>query len=237
MAWSNRMELEKISLDSLDYNEALRYMGQQKPADGNLEQLMKHCETLVRKEAVPRYLYKVVPIRERENGVEIVGSNVFMRGEDIRQHLSGCEQAILLCATLSSGIDRLIRVAQKKDMAEALVIDALASVAVEQLGEKIGKMLEAKFPDYHITWRYGVGYGDFPIEQQKELLEILDAAKKIGVTITDSHMLTPVKSVNVVMGLTKGTAEKKSKSCKNCKLQGKCRFRQEGTYCYDTTNA
>lgn len=231
------MKFEKIALDKLDYIEALRYMGQKEPPQENLEQLLHRCEELVINEAIPRYLYKVVPICICEKGVKILGSNVILEGNDIKQHLSGCEQAILLCATLSAGIDRLIRIAQKKDIAEAFAIDALASVAVEQLGEKIGNLLKKEFPEYNMTWRYGVGYGDFPIEQQKDLLTLLDATKKIGVSVTDSSLLTPVKSINVVIGLSKEKTREYKKNCKNCRLEGKCRYRQEGTYCYDTADA
>lgn len=237
LVWSSNMEYEKIVLTELDFEEALRYMGHKGGAPENLLQLMKICEDKVLKEAVPRYLYKVVEIKEVEQGIGILGSNIILLGEDIKRHLLGCTKAIVLCATLSSGIDRLIRLSQKADIAQALAVDALSSTAIEQLCEKIGKKLEKEFPDYHITWRYGVGYGDFPIEQQSDILTLLDAPKKIGVNVTASHMLTPGKSVTVVMGMSKKETDTPKKSCKNCKLQGKCRFREEGTYCYATETA
>lgn len=237
IVWSNKMEYERIILTSLDYNEALRYMGHKGEIGENVSGLMKSCEEKVLKTAMPRYLYKVVDISEQEQGVAVLGSNIVLRGEDIKKHLSGCKKAIILCATLSAGIDRLIRLAQKEDMAQALAIDALASTAIEQLCEKIGMNLEKEFAGCHITWRYGVGYGDFPIEQQQDILNLLDAPKKIGVNVTTSHMLTPGKSVTVIMGITDKKIKEPKKSCNHCKLQGKCRFRKEGTYCYDTETA
>lgn len=45
----------------------------------------------------------------------------FLTGEDIRRHLSGCSDCVLLCATLGSEVDALIRRTQVTDMAKTLV--------------------------------------------------------------------------------------------------------------------
>lgn len=231
--WLNDMEYEKIVLTGLDYDEALRYMGHKGAIPDSLMELMRRSEKKVLREAAPRYIYRVVDISEQEQGVAVLGSNIVLLGNDIRQHLSGCGRAIILCATLSAGIDRLIRLSQKEDIALALAVDALASAAIEQVCEKIGRKLENEFADCFITWRYGVGYGDFPIGQQPDILTLLDAPKKIGVNVTASNMLTPGKSVTVVMGISDKKIEQQKKSCSHCVLQGKCRFREEGAYCYD----
>lgn len=212
-------------------------MGQNVQAGEALQTLLEHCEEMVLKEAVPRYLYRVVSIEETQQGVAITGTKIVLYGNDIKKHLHGCRRAILMCATLSSGIDRLIRTSQKRDIAEAFAIDALASTAIEQLCEKVGDMLSQIFPEYFLTWRYGVGYGDFPIEQQTDVLLLLDAQKKIGLNETATHMLTPGKSVTAVIGLSDKKTQPHGRGCDSCRLNGTCRFRKEGTYCNDQTIA
>lgn len=228
------MEHKRIALTALDRNEALRYMGHRGDITNDvINSLMDKCEDMVINAAVPRYIYKVVGIYETEGGIGIENAGFILRGKDITNHLKGCGRAIIMCATLSSGVDRLIRMAQKRDMAEALAIDALASTAVEQLCNKAEEVMKEKFPDCNFTWRYGIGYGDLPVEQQSDILTLLDAPRKIGLNVTESHMLTPGKSVTAVIGISEEFIPEKKRGCDSCRLNGTCQFRKEGKYCND----
>lgn len=58
--------------------------------------------------------------------------------------------AIRLClwqVTISADADRLIRIAQIRDMAEAVAIDSLCSVAVEQACDRAELIIKRKIPD------------------------------------------------------------------------------------------
>lgn len=233
-----RMEYRKIVLSSLNRKEALRYMGQGTGSiSRSLEALMDTCEERVLQAAEVRYLYRVVDICEAAQGVKIAETNFLLKGLDIKNHLKGCDKAVIFCATLSVGIDRLIHVTQKQDIAGALAVDALASTAIEQACDKIEFFIKDSLPQYHFTWRYGVGYGDFPIEQQADILAFLDAPRKIGLNVTASHMLTPGKSVTAVMGLSREKLEKRRLGCADCNLKGTCQFRKEGKFCNDKEDA
>lgn len=232
------MEYKKIVLTSLNKKEALRYMGQGAgDISQSLEALLDTCEEMVLQAAMVRYLYRVVDICEIEQGVAIAEEDFILKGMDIKNHLRGCDRAVVFCATLSVGIDRLIHLAQKQDIARALAVDALASTAIEQACDKIELVIKEAMPQYYFTWRYGVGYGDFPIEQQADILKLLDAPRKIGLNVTASHMLTPGKSVTAVMGLSKEKPEKRRMGCTNCSLKGTCQFRKEGKFCNDKEDA
>lgn len=54
---------------------------------------------------------------------------------------------------------------------------------------------------------------------------LLDCAKRIGLTLTDGYMLTPIKSVTAVIGLTEDTVCNNSK-CAAC-VNRACEFRKE----------
>ena len=51
--------------------------------------------------------------------------------------------------------------------------------------------------------RFSAGYGDFPLECQRGLLEMLRADKILGISLNDSLLMTPAKSVTAVVGLKK----------------------------------
>lgn len=211
-----------ITLGPLDHAEAVRYLGGAGVAmNTDMEQLLATCEEEVLRTAEPKYLYKVIDLPSED----------FLEGRDIREHLAGCSRAVLLAATLGTEVDRLIRVAQVEDMARAVVLDALASVAIEQVCEAFDRMLLAEFPDWHQTFRYSPGYGDYPIELQKRYLQALDAPKKIGLTTNDRFLLIPTKSVTAVTGLSRQPLPERARGCVSCSFREHCTLRTRGDHC------
>ena len=150
---------------------------------------------------------------------------------DIKKHLEGCHTAVMMCATIGSEIDKLIRISQISDMARAVVLDSFASVAVEQVCQKVDEILAEKYSGKYMTFRFSPGYGDYPIEMQKEYLRILDAPRKIGLTTGDSCLLVPSKSVTAVLGISDNPIERRKRGCAICSMKGKCRFRRNGEHC------
>lgn len=189
-----------IELEKLNRNEAVRYLGGAGiRLNYRMDVLMDECEKAVLEKASPKYLYveKDLPCPQ------------IMGGKDIESHLNGCEKAIVMCATVGSEVDKLIRISQISDMARAVVMDSLASVAVEQVCNAFDKIIAEKYSDYNMTFRFSPGYGDYPIELQKIILQMLDAPKKIGLCTNDNFLLTPTKSVTAVLGLSKNPIERK----------------------------
>ena len=191
-----------IKLEKLNRNEAVRYLGGAGiRLNYRMDVLMDECEKAVLEKASPKYLYveKDLPCPQ------------IMGGKDIESHLNGCEKAIVMCATVGSEVDKLIRISQISDMARAVVMDSLASVAVEQVCNAFDKIIAEKYSDYNMTFRFSPGYGDYPIELQKIILQMLDAPKKIGLCTNDNFLLTPTKSVTAVLGLSKNPIERKKR--------------------------
>ena len=211
-----------ITPGSLDHAEAVRYLGDARvEMNAAMEQLLSECEEQVLAEAAPKYLYRIIDLPCEE----------LMAGEDIALHLSGCTKAVLFCATLGAGIDRMLRVEQVKDMSRAVVLDALASVAIEQVCKQFDDFMAGQFPDLFQTYRFRPGYGDYPIEMQKYYLTTLDAPKKIGLTTNDNYLLIPTKSVTAVMGLSETELPQRKRGCATCNLRGSCNYRQRGDHC------
>lgn len=211
-----------IELEKLNRNEAVRYLGGAGiRLNYRMDVLMDECEKAVLEKASPKYLYveKDLPCPQ------------IMGGKDIESHLNGCEKAIVMCATVGSEVDKLIRISQISDMARAVVMDSLASVAVEQVCNAFDKIIAEKYSDYNMTFRFSPGYGDYPIELQKIILQMLDAPKKIGLCTNDNFLLTPTKSVTAVLGLSKNPIERKKRGCAICNMRETCKFRRKGLRC------
>lgn len=211
-----------IKLDSLNRNEAIRYLGGAGiKLNYRMDNLMNECEKIILSNAEPKFLYveKDLPCSE------------IMCGKDIQNHLDGCEKAVLMCATLGAKIDKLLRVSQVSDMAKAVMLDSFASVAVEQVCCKVDEILAEKYNGWHMTFRFSPGYGDYPVEMQKYFLRELDAPRKIGLMTNDNFLLTPTKSVTAVSGLSKNVIKRSKRGCAVCNMRDKCKFRKSGEHC------
>ncbi|MBQ8062602.1 MAG: methionine synthase [Clostridia bacterium] len=211
-----------MTLGPLDHREAVRYLGDSRVAmTEEMEALLTECEEEVLAAADPKFLYKVKELPCPE----------LMVGKDIAEHLDGCSKVVLLCATVGAGIDRMLRIAQVKDMSRAVVLDSMSSVAIEQVCRKFDEFIAEEYPDLYQTFRFSPGYGDYPIDLQKWFLTELDAPKKIGLTTNDSYLLIPTKSVTAVMGLSETEPPKRKRGCASCNLRETCNFRKRGAHC------
>lgn len=215
-----------IRLESLRRDEALRYLGYGDNApDAAMTALLDSCEAQLRAAIRPQYLLRQFSIARIPEGISFLGTSLVFPGHSLREHLEGCDRAVLLCATLSSGADACIRAAQVTDMARALVLDALASAAIEQVCERAEAALHESLPKTYMTWRFSPGYGDFPLSVQGEFLNVMDAGKRIGLCATDTSLLTPRKSVTAVIGLSDSELAPKKRGCVTCSMRASCAYR------------
>lgn len=222
----------KIELSKLNLKEGIRYLGYGNNLPGeDILNIIKEAEKDILKKALPRFTYKVFDIEFLNEGVQLLGTSLILKGESIKELLLGCKKAVLLCVTLSNEIDKLINQAKIRDMTKAVIIDAFSSVAVEQASELAEKIIKKDFENEFFTMRYGFGYGDLPIDHEKEVLNILNSQKTIGVTVTNSFIMTPRKTTAVVVGISDNEIKGMKRGCISCNLKESCKFRIRGERC------
>lgn len=188
----------------INRNEAIRYLGYgtHEPTEDIL-QVLEECEFELKKVMQPDYLYLTTDIQRTKEGIQTQIGKILLTGTSISKHLSGCERAVLSCATLGSKVDLAIEKFQKEDMLKALLLDAASNAAVEELRKWIQKQVADEYPKEEVIWQFGIGYGDLPLSIQPKLLDLLQAEKKIGLSVNAHYLLTPLKSISGVMGLRK----------------------------------
>jgi len=49
--------------------------------------------------------------------------------------------------------------------------------------------------------RFSPGFGDFGLEHQKAILDLVNAERLLGITVNKSYMMSPMKSVTAIMGI------------------------------------
>lgn len=229
-----------MKLDRINVKEAFRYIGYgSSTPDDNVLSIAEECERLLLEVIDAKYVYRYFRIEEictsdttdRKAGIILDGCDLALMGNSISEHLKGCEGAVLFAVTLSEGVDRLIRRLELSSMASAVIVDSMASAAIEQVCDIAEQEILEKLSGRYATWRFSPGYGDFPIESQKKFLEVLSASKRIGVNITQGGLMTPCKSVTAVMGISDREVDRKRRGCSVCSMRESCAFRRKGEHC------
>lgn len=216
-------------LSGIERGQVLQYLGfRGGELSPELLADIARCEALLTGAAEPRAVWKLFPLAE--DGA-LAGSCFKPEGEAVRALLKDSDEVILMAATLGSGVERLIRRAQVSDMAEALLLDACGSAAIENVCDNLCANLAEAFRPRYLTDRFSPGYGDMPLEQQRELFRALDVTRRIGVSLTDSGLMLPQKSVTALIGVADRPQKRRPKGCAACGLFENCAYRKDGTSC------
>lgn len=148
--------------------------------------------------------YKVcwqkLPIRT--NGPELELTFAKTQSERLRRHLEGCSHILLFGATVGIGLDRLIARYGKTAPARALLLQAIGAERIEALSNAFSQKIreESVREGWNTTSRFSPGYGDLPLELQKDIFRTLNCSR-IGLTLNDSLMMSPSKSVTAIIGI------------------------------------
>jgi len=188
-----------------DYGEILRYMGHNGAADARLEALISLCLEKLSSVCAPRHVTAQLPCASNDCRVTI--GSLEIESKNLAAHLYNCASTFAFAATLGAGVDRLITQRVKIDSAEALCLQSCAAVQIENYCDSIEQELlnEIKGNGICLRPRFSPGYGDFDIKYQTDLLRVLQAQRRIGLTETKANMLTPLKSVTALIGVSTKT--------------------------------
>lgn len=215
-------------LTDIRRDEALRYIGVRGAAPADIDEALTRAIALLMRSARPRVLWRRY---DRLPDGTLAGTGFRPAGEDIRVHLRGCGGVVLMAATLGTEIERLIGRMQLTDPADALVLDACASAAVENVCDNLCADIAAALAPAYLTARFSPGYGDLPLTQQADLFRALDVTRRIGVTLTDSGLMLPQKSVTALLGVSDAPIEGRARGCGTCALYPTCAYRKDGKTC------
>ena len=205
--------------------EILRYMGCRK-ADDSVSGLVNECITELSDKLTYKVCYTEFSIHPTEDGVDLSFMQTNSRG--LKMNLFGCEKIVLFAATVGLEIDRLI--------ARYGVISPVKSVAFQAIGaERIESLCDmfndevrsrAAAENLYTRPRFSAGYGDFELSAQREIFKVLDCQRKIGLTLNDSLIMSPSKSVTAIIGISDKPRENCAERCSACSKTD-CEYRGE----------
>lgn len=180
--------------------EVLRYAGTGSE-DAASVFLLNECLTLAKRDLRYRVAYAIYPVKETPSGLDLGFASVSSR--DLARALAGCERVAVFGATVGIGLDRLVARHSAQSPAKGLMLDALGSERVESLaGAFCAELAESlALSGYALRPRYSPGYGDLPLSLQTEIFRALELPRRVGITLNDSLLMTPSKSVTALAGI------------------------------------
>lgn len=215
---------------TLDRAEALRYLAIARPDAGSLEALEPVAAAL-EAALTPRFTFAAFPVRHTPEGEALEGSGLVLPGKMAKTMLRECSDAVLLLCTLGAGFEARLRAVTARDMAQAAMLDACGSAYVEAGCFDAEKAIAARFPEKFLTDRFSPGYGDLPLELQPALCAALDSQRRLGVTVTESLLMVPMKTVSAVIGLADAPQPARVRGCQFCARRETCEYRKNGQTC------
>ena len=183
------------SAPPINRREALRYAGVRGDSP-EAEALLEGCISEAEKVLSYKLCYAEYPLTRVENSLDFGFATV--ESEKLAAHLSGCDSAIVFAATVGIGIDRLIAKYGKTSPTKALLLQGLGAERIETLCDLFSDELSRE--GYSLTSRFSAGYGDLTLEFQREIFRALDCPRSIGLTLTDSLLMSPTKSITAIIG-------------------------------------
>ena len=208
----------------------MRYLGVRSDPEGEVRARLTALAGELRARIRPRHVLRVLPVLPEEGALSL-GGEVALPGELAQTMLAECRQAALLVCTLGAAFDAWMRTEQARNMAAAVMLDALGSAYVEEGCDGAEGELAARFPGMHLTDRFSPGYGDLPLNVQPVILAATDAARRLGAQATESCLINPQKTVTAVIGIADRPQRARIRGCAHCAMREGCEYRKGGTSC------
>jgi len=206
--------------------EVLHFLGWRgTPVDAPLlAQIRDLCDLAVR-EVRPRKAERRFPLAPDGS---LAGTSMTPKGNDVRAMLAPCREAVLLAATLGAESERLLLRMQAKDAAQALLLDAVLSAAIEAVLDAREEAMRGELAAQgrYLTDRFSPGYGDMPLAQTREICEVLGAQRAIGLTVSAGGVMIPRKSVTAILGISDVPVARRPAGCEGCAARETCALRR-----------
>lgn len=212
---SNTVFIKTYPAPRFNIDEILRYAGCKDTKDEFLpliEECIKECDSLLSY----KVCYGIFPIKTDGNGIRFTFASE--KSSLLSRKLAGCDCALVFGATIGIEIDRLIAKYGRISPSKALFFQALGAERIESLCNAFCDDIQTTIqPDgLFLQHRFSPGYGDFPLSFQKEIFRVLDCHRKIGLSLNESLLMSPSKSVTAIAGISRKICKTGTKNCGSC---------------------
>ena len=182
---------------------------------------IEKLETIFEKLVEPSLYHQNTGIDSVEKGTVHLKEGPEFKSPKLSKMLKHCDDIIFYIATLGDGVDGQIkRLMDKKHLAEAYILDTMASVAADNMVAMFHERMKDEYKNQgkQVTLCFSPGYCDWPVTEQKKLFSLIES-QEVEVELNDSCLMTPRKSISGVFGIH-SNGETPYNPCWDCNRTG-----------------
>ena len=200
------MFVRSVSLDELaiDWDNIWQESGfEGYVPDGQTERLFHEVVDEVVQTTHPMYGYIFYPNEGSDRTTLRLGGTSFHTGGIIARYLFEAEEFAVFVATAGREFESLQhRLHEGGDIVKQFMADIIGSEIAEATGRLLSRELESSqaVRAYGTSNRYSPGYCGWPVSEQQTLFSLLPPAP-CGITLTDSSLMLPIKSISGVIAV------------------------------------
>jgi hypothetical protein len=149
-----------------------------------------------------------------------------LKGEGIVHHLASATEIAVVVCTIGPALDDRSSVVMDDDIIRGLALYGVGSAAVEALANAVCRRIEqeAEERDLKTTIPLSPGMIGWSVEEgQPQIFQLIDAGR-IDVALNPGGVMTPLKSLSMMIGLGKNVADQ-GLTCDYCAMKETCRHR------------
>lgn len=198
-----------------NHQETARYLGYSKLSapDTQIASLIEQAATQMHKIINPKAVFQDFELeitfptenQNQENPIIKLKDTIFqLQSKDLYNNLKNCHKVYLLACTLGPQVDSLIRKTQLTDQVMAAVFQATGAMYIEEVVDFANNQIAQieKNQNNFTRPRFSPGFGDVSLENQKHFFNLLPCSK-IGLSLMDTLIMAPEKSVTAFLGIYK----------------------------------
>ena len=133
-------------------------------------------------------------------------SSFLIKSKQVVKMLNGSDLVIVFMVTIGPLLEQEVdKLMNQGEMTRGVILDAIGSETADAVAEELHKVMLKQMAEeqgFSVTPRFSPGYGDWPVTVQKDLLELC-SGELIGISVNESSLMIPRKSVSAVFGWVK----------------------------------
>ncbi len=194
--------------------------------DAHTGEVIEKCIAACQKIMTPRGGYArfdAIALKSREE-IEIEGTR-FKTGKVIRNMLREAEEYAFVAVTAGPEPESLAReLIDSGEYLEGYIVDLIGSAIVESVLNQVHQHISdlATSMGRKVTNLYSPGYCDWDVSEQQKLFRLLPEGC-CGISLSDSSLMSPIKSLSGIIGIGKAVSYKEY-TCEICTMKD-CIFR------------
>lgn len=174
----------------------------------------------------PAALYAVTRVTEfNHQSIKFEGGT--FEGPLVAKAMAGAEHLNIAACTIGKGLEDAVGKMMSENPIKAVALDGAGIAAIRKVSQTVEDIIskEACEIETSLGMRAQPGQEGWPIEQQRELFSILPG-DEIGISLTESCLMIPRKSVSFVIPRGKGLSSSVV-PCDFCSKRNRCEWRKD----------